>query len=177
MLYTDGACEADFSGVGAVLFMGGLKAWVIEESVPSRLLGLWRCQGTKHAIAQVELLPVWVALKTWAVDLMDTDLLIFTDNACVKDGLVRGCSRNLASRFILFRTSELELRLGVIVWISRVPSHSNPADAQSRMRVEELNSWCEPCRGTPMHAHNASREMDKKGASLSAWHLRDGNGG
>ena len=30
---------------------------------------------------------------------------------------------------------------------------------------------------TPMHAHNASRKMDQRGASLSAWHLRDGNGG
>ena len=101
LLYTDGACESEGSSFGAVLFQVGRAAQVIEGRVPDNLVSRWRRLNVRHAIAQVELLPVLLSLNTWQHTLVGCDLLLFTDNSSVKEGLVTGTSRNLASRELL----------------------------------------------------------------------------
>ena len=145
ILYTDGSCEDNFAGIGAVLFSES-KVEVIEEQLPPPVMECWSRLGIKHAIAQVELVSVWLALKTWASALSSCDLLIFTDNVSVKEGLVKGTSTNLVSRILLFKIAALEVALGLRVWISRVPSKSNPADGPSRGDLSELRSWTTPTK-------------------------------
>eukprot|EP00971_Amphidinium_carterae_P346010 6487256-Amphidinium_carterae.1 len=146
ILYTDGSCESKYSGIGGILFATSSTPRCFEERVPQEILSRWAESGIKHAIAQVELLPVWLALKVWGDLMCDTDVVLYTDNSAAKEGLVKGTSRNLASRAILFRVSELVVDLGIRVWVSRVPSLSNPADAPSRGRTVELQPWCAPVR-------------------------------
>ena len=141
IMYTDGACEGSGSSFGGVLFLPGQVAQVFEGQVPEHLVLAWRRRGISHAIAQVELLPVALALKTWAGVLRGLDLLLFTDNVSAKEGLVRGTSKNLASRELLLCISGLLVELGGRTWVSRVPSASNPADAPSRGKTAELGGW------------------------------------
>ena len=117
---------------------------------PDRLLKRWRDLSIKHAIAQVELLPVAVALNTWREVMFGRDLLVFTDNSSVKEGLVSGTSRNLASRDLLLLISGQLVGLQGRTWIARVPSRSNPADAPSRGRTSELEEWAKVTRVTPL---------------------------
>ena len=140
ILYTDGACEAGKSTFGAVLSIRGSPFQVFEGEVPDRLVERWRRQNVRHAIAQVELLPVLLSLNTWKDNLVGQDLLIFTDNSSVKEGLVTELLPLIAVALV-----GLQSRL----WIARVPSKSNPADAPSRGRVSELEAWTEVVRVTP----------------------------
>ena len=146
LLYTDGACEADGSTFGSVLFDGSSSAQVFEGRVPRELLHKWRRLNVRHAIAQVELLPVLLSLNTWKEKLLGVDLLIFTDNSSVKEALVTGSSKSLASRDLLVLIASILVELHVRLWIARVPSKSNPADAPSRGRVAELEAWTQVAR-------------------------------
>eukprot|EP00971_Amphidinium_carterae_P243204 4829779-Amphidinium_carterae.1 len=132
ILYTDGAVEGSCCGYGAVLAMPGREIRVIKGEVPEATVNHWRSFGIKHCIAQVEMYPVVVAKLTWRRLLAGTDLVLYTDNESVKEALVKGHSANVMSRELLYRNAELDLCLGLRVWVSRVPSESNPADDPSR---------------------------------------------
>ena len=100
ILYADGSLEGDFAGIGAVLFVGDDVEY-IELTVLVDVLESWRVAGSRHAISQVELVPVLVAKLTWADKIKTKDVLHYTDNNSVKDAIVAGNSSNFANRNML----------------------------------------------------------------------------
>ena len=138
ILYTDGSVEDGRARYGAVLFLEGARPRVIQEEVPQYLVDEWFRLGSKHCIAQTELIPVLKAKQTWKNQLRDVDLLHYTDNEAVRGALIRGSTSSLASRDLLQQILLCELELQGRTWVSRIPSESNPADLPSRGRWKEL---------------------------------------
>ena len=99
LVFTDGAVEQEQASCGAVIISrvnGTVKYFgtVIPEAVVSR----WRSQGSGHAVAQAELLPVWLARKVFHEELCGSKAIYFIDNESVKETLIKGTSRSLASK-------------------------------------------------------------------------------
>ena len=137
--YTDGAVEGSWAGAAAILYDPDGDSEFLDFVIDEGFLAEWAALGSSHAVTQCELLPALVARLVWADRLQGRDLLHFTDNAAVKDILVKGSSSSLSCRKMAFRISAEELALNMRSWVCRVPSESNPADAPSRGKTDELH--------------------------------------
>ena len=73
-----------------------------------------------------------VALETFADQLLRTDLFNFTDSEVVEAALVKGYSRKEDICLLVSEFWNLVPRLRIRVFIERVATDSNPADAPSR---------------------------------------------
>ena len=105
--------------------------------------------GHTQIIAQLELLPIYVALLAWRRLFRDPGrrVVVFVDNDAARFGLIRGYSPNLASRALIEATWQQAATLQLAPWFERVPTSGNPADAASRLRPKELASL----RPAPRH--------------------------
>ena len=133
VLFTDGSFEGGRGFCGGVFFRNptsGPEYWGMQVS--EQLIKNWAGLGSIHAIAQCELLPVLIALRTWSSDIQGRYLLVFVDNNAVLDSLIKGNTGCLASLELLSLTCACMMRLGCVPWITRVPSSSNIADGPSR---------------------------------------------
>ena len=151
ILFSDGAFEDGAASAGAVFLSSqssNPEFWGIE--IDKSLVKSWNNQGSNHAIAQAELFPIAVGLETWAEQIRNKYLLIFVDNNAVLDAMIKGNTGCFASLELLSHTCMKLMRLGCVVWITRVPSSSNIADGPSRFdwkTVESIpgGSKVEPC--------------------------------
>ena len=109
-----------------------------EQVFAGKVVG-WLSWGTKHPVFQAELLPVAVAAATWCETLIDRDVLVFLDNEAARYALVKGYSPVASAAKLLGEAWLSFSRSGASVWIARVPSGSNPADAPSRL--QECPGW------------------------------------
>ena len=92
------------------------------------------------AVNQVELHPVTVALSVWSKVLEERDVIFWIDNEAARFGLIKGTSPVPESRTMIEDSWDM-LTLGAIfAWFARVPSSGNPADAPSRLVIDELIS-------------------------------------
>ena len=94
----------------------------------------WLKAGSKHPVYQAELLPVVAAICTWRAVLRDRELLRFIDNEAARHALVKGYSPILSAAKLLGEAWLAIAEVGTAVWVARVPSGSNPADAPSRLQ-------------------------------------------
>ena len=138
LIFTDGAEE---EGENPVIACGGLMLDPLDgareffaEPIPTSLLDEWKAQGNVKVIAQIELLPVLVAKQLWRSRVKLRRVLLFIDNEVAKYACVSMFSESLHSRRILKAIIHEELSTQSWTWYSRVPSHSNPADAASRLK-------------------------------------------
>jgi len=106
--------------------------------VPDRLTKLWASEGSKQLIGQVELIPVLLARRIWAQQTRGRKLIFFLDNEAGREGLVKGFSPAKFSRQILQAIAAEELRAQAWPWYARVSTHSNVADAPSRLEFKAL---------------------------------------
>lgn len=136
LVFTDGAAEEEFQKVthGALLVdtRDGTRAH-FGDVVPDDFVKLWKRNGKKQVISQAELFPVLVAKATWGQMLDDRSVLWFVDNESIRIALVRNFSPVLDNFCLLQFNSKVDLKIGSRNWYSRVPSHSNPSDAASRL--------------------------------------------
>ena len=142
ILYTDGACEEDLITSGALLYdpdTGVSEFWGAE--VPKGLRKEWKAAGVAHAVAQSELYPVLVSLRTWRKVLKSRDVLHFIDNEGVRESLVSGNTRALANLRMLESTVTVATSLGIKFWHARIPSSSNPSDYFSRLSFFSYDQW------------------------------------
>ena len=77
------------------------------------------------------------------------DIIVFTDNSSVKEGLVTGVSKSLALRDLLLLVAKLIVKLQGRMWIATILSKSNPPDGPRRGRTTELDAWADVQRITP----------------------------
>ena len=89
--------------------LGG-KTEFLELVINERLLAEWAELGSSHAVTQCELLPALASRLVWADRLQLQDFLHFTDNAAVKDILVKGSSFGISKEELaLNRTQRMHL--------------------------------------------------------------------
>ena len=138
VIFTDGALEDDNldhgpATVGGIMFLQGSDtAHVFGCEVPAEVLAHWSSDGRHHVIGLVELYGAILALRHWRKHLEGQRVLLFIDNWPALDALVKGDAAVSTWREVLM---VLENPLEVepcYVWIARVASASNVADAPSR---------------------------------------------
>ena len=135
LVFTDGASEEAGTTVGAVIVdtASPRRAWMFGGHVPPELLAVWTAAGSKQVIGQAEIFPVLLARKFLQGKCKHRRILIFVDNDSARQALSKGRSPVPASNAMIQYILSLEMKEPALVWYSRVPTHSNPADAPSRL--------------------------------------------
>ncbi|CAE7285341.1 unnamed protein product [Symbiodinium sp. CCMP2592] len=147
LLFTDGALEDDNldhgpATVGAVMFKPNEpNAYAFGCEVPANVLSHWRSDGKKHVIGLVELYGAILALRHWRKHLDGSRVILFVDNWPALDTLVKGDASVAIWREILMILENPQEASPCYLWIARVPSASNIADAPSRGSLAELSHW------------------------------------
>ena len=143
ILFTDGAleyndCDEPEASVGAVLICPGGAVWYFGCKVPTNTLNSWKIDGREHVIGLVELYACILALRHWKNLIKSERIILFVDNYGAQDCLVKGTASVKVWRELLLVLEEMDDELFQNLWVTRVPSQSNPADFPSRGTVAEL---------------------------------------
>ena len=117
--------------IGAVIFDRRCMAPVQFTACVSQKVKRRWCER-KTQIIPVEMVATIVAVHTFADRLLGTDLFLFTDSEVVEAALVKGYSCKEDLRLLVSEFWNLVQRLHIRVFIDRVATDSNPADAPSR---------------------------------------------
>ena len=88
----------------------------------------------------LEMLASCLAFKIWAASLKNFNLVLYVDNEGAKSAMIAGSSNNRTANELLKVQARSECQLGIVPWVSRVPSHSNVSD-HSRELISELPGW------------------------------------
>jgi hypothetical protein len=153
LLFTDGALEynndSPVATIGAILLSPAGQTWYFGCRVPDEVMNLWRSDGKEHVIGLVELYACVVSLKLWKPLLESQKFVLFIDNYGAQDSLVKGSATVLQWRKLLMILEEMDDELFTCLWVTRVPSHSNPADHPTRGSIKEIAylqpmTRCEP---------------------------------
>eukprot|EP00435_Cladocopium_sp_Y103_P005118 s2086_g1.t1 len=101
------------------------------------------------SIVPVEMVAAVLALETFADRIRGADILLLIDSAAVEGALVKGYSSREDLCKLISVFWELAFKLRVRVFIDRVSTDANPADAPSRdkLSVGEAAGWqtVDPC--------------------------------
>ena len=122
------------------------KVWSCENATCFLSLFCRRCSlhwndtGTSHPVVQAELLAACLCLHLWGPYLRQKLALLWVDNEAVRFSLVNGSAYPASAERMLHRFLLCEQACQVRLWLCRVPSHSNPADAPSRGALPPLCS-------------------------------------
>ena len=132
-LYVDGSWENGFAGIGAVLVdPASHTGRVWEGVVPGHIISQWKKEVGDHLICQIELYAALCMRVHLADFLVDRKLILWTDNDATRLCLVKGRSPSPSMHTMILRFGRTDVDKPCYVWIDRVPSMSNPADAPSR---------------------------------------------
>eukprot|EP00971_Amphidinium_carterae_P086155 1704575-Amphidinium_carterae.1 len=157
ILYTDGSAEhskthqrcglAEFRSsaiamefqVGAVLWNPhtGQKLYTMA-TVPAQVVASWIPK--RQMIGQVELFGAVLGLLAFRDELTDADIIHFVDNDSATSALIKGYSGKQDSARLVGMYWMLAALHRMNVYIDRVESKSNPADAPSRGCKDQLEA-------------------------------------
>ena len=136
IIFTDGAYEPGNpqpATFGAVLVSpSGTPVEMFGEPAPTTLLDDF-LRESQHPIYEMEVLPVVLACKIWTKYIAGSPTVFYLDNTAARSACIKGDGANRATRLMLFEFVKLESRFRILSWFGRVPSHSNLADAPSRL--------------------------------------------
>ena len=108
--------------------LGAGLVLVAEVKVPDALVAMWSSKGRKQLSTHLELFPILVGLHRLAPLLRNRKALLFVDNNCVRDAVIKGSSK-VDDVFAMLSSISTILNTCVLsLWTTRVPSKSNPAD-------------------------------------------------
>ena len=153
LVFSDGACEGEQFGkvtVGAVIFDTiSKKAKMFGDTVPNDLVEVWKSEGKIQTIGQAEILPVVLSRIAFEEEMRHRRVFYFIDNDSARMALIRGCSNSHSSMKLISVMIQLECKTQSWAWFARVPTHSNPGDGPSRLRLvphpENLNAEVIQC--------------------------------
>ena len=135
LVFTDGACnQEDMTGsVGGVIYdPSGSCASFFGEAVPTAIMeDLFR--RSKNPIHELEVLPVLIASLAWGHHFTCAQVVYYIDNESARMAYIRGPGETVRASLLVQSFVENEAAQQHRVWFGRVPSHSNPADAPSRL--------------------------------------------
>ena len=141
LIFTDGACEGDNNksgSVGGVLV--GPNGQILEHfssEVPSCYMSTL-LKNSENPIYELELLPIYIALRLWSHKLISSHVVMYVDNDAARAALCKGYGATSAAQNIVQKIMEQECRCELKTWFARVPTHSNIADGPSRLQCEEV---------------------------------------
>ena len=143
LLFTDGAEEGPIDN--SVASCGAFLVDPVDSLrecfgavIDNALVAEWKSDGATKIIAQAELLPIVVSKRLWSKRLYRRRVLCFVDNESAKFACINMDSPSIHNRNILMALACEETRVQTWTWYSRVPSHSNPSDAASRMDLKTM---------------------------------------
>ena len=110
----------------------GTPVEMFGEPIPTTLLDEFLLES-QHPIYEMEVLPVILACKIWTKYIAGSPTVFYLDNTAARSACIKGDGANRATRVMLFEFVKLESRFRILSWFGRVPSHSNLADAPSRL--------------------------------------------
>ncbi|CAE7347850.1 unnamed protein product [Symbiodinium microadriaticum] len=117
------------------------RAYVFGCQVPNEVLSHWRSDGRHHVIGLIELYPAILALRHWRRHLEGQRVLLFIDNWPALDAIVKGDAAVPTWREVLMVLENPQEVEPCYLWVARVASSSNIADAPSRGSLKELAPW------------------------------------
>ena len=134
-IFTDGACEPDqaLGSVGGVILdQSGKCINFFGEQVPASLMEKLMARS-KNPIHDLEVLPIFLAATLWGGVFKAGQVVYYVDNESARMAYIRGSGETPMSSAVISRFVILESQFQHKVWFARVPSHSNLADAPSRL--------------------------------------------
>eukprot|EP00435_Cladocopium_sp_Y103_P012737 s4229_g3.t1 len=140
IIFTDGAYEpesatpATFGGV--LISPGGVPVECFGECIPNSFLQELLSES-KHPIYELEVLPIVLACKLWVQHIAGSPTVFYLDNVAARASYIKGDGATRATRITLSEFVRMEARFRILSWFGRVPSHSNIADAPSRLDFAE----------------------------------------
>jgi len=136
-IYVDAAYEpSGFSGVGGmVLNSQGKCLGYFSEEVQCDLISKIKREDQETVIFELEGLAIAVALHVFSEHIKGRRVVVFTDNKSAQSCLIKCKSDNAHMNLIIRHICSTEERLGLMTWVERVPSQSNPADELSRKSI------------------------------------------
>ena len=140
-VFSDGAFEESSKHpgtVGGVLYSEvGVPLAFFSEIVPQKLIDRY-LENSRNPIYSVQLLGALVSILLWAKLFPHRYVVSYLDNEAARAALIKAWSQvDDANRIIKLYVNE-EVRFFWKPWFGRVPTHSNPADAPSRLDTSDL---------------------------------------
>jgi hypothetical protein len=134
LIFTDGACEADGTTIGGVIFDGDSAPELFGARIAEKTVKSWCTKlDQTQVIGQAELFPLLIARHTWAKKLRDRRVIYFIDNDAARLGMIKAYSPVLPSLEIISRCLNWDHTNNSVSWYARVPTASNIADDPSRL--------------------------------------------
>ena len=119
--------------MAGVLCHGNGRPWQFwRAQVPTSLVNKWLADGVQHPIMQCELLAAAVSLAVWGPVLSSSHLTLWIDNDAARRSIVASQAYPQSNWLIVQGCLCAEVDY---IWVARVPSVSNPADAPSRGEI------------------------------------------
>ena len=153
-IFTDACYESEAvswkSGVGGVCFESWDGPWeffsleLFDEDL--EFLGV---NHKKQVIFEAETLAAVISFMLWSLKFSSKRCHLFVDNEGTKFSLISGTSENSTVAELVEQFTAFELKQHCYLWVSRVPSYSNIADAPSRNDLSMLKK---------MKANDVSKE-------------------
>ena len=145
-LFTDGSFENGRGCMAGVLCRGSGHPWQYwRAEVPQGLVCRWRQDGVEHPIMQCELLAAAISLSLWGPVISSSFVTLWIDNDAARHSIIAANSYPESNRLIVQACLRAETDFSLRMWVARVPSISNPADAPSCrnlvLSMTLLNSW------------------------------------
>ena len=142
LIFTDGACEGDVpsGSIGGVLVAPNHRVvhhfgCLAPDNVMSLLLA-----HSSHPIHELEMIPILVSFQLWRNLLQGCQVVHYIDNESVRMALLRGSGETPVARMVANSIMAAEFESRTKSWYARVVSHSNIADAPSRLDFDQLHS-------------------------------------
>ena len=138
-VYVDASFEpGKSSGLGGlVLDSSGQCLGCFSEEISQELVSKIKREDQQTVIFELEGLAIAVALEVFKEHIKGKRLVVFTDNSGAQASLIKCKSTHHHMNLIVMSICSLEESLGLMTWIERVPSISNPADELSRKKLLE----------------------------------------
>ena len=106
------------------------KFWKLQ--VPPGLVNKWARDGVERPIMQCELLAAAVSLSVWGPVMASSSLTLWIDNDADRHAIIAAHAFPESNRLIVESCLRSEADYSLRMWVARVPSISNPADAPSQ---------------------------------------------
>ena len=138
-LFTDGSFESGRGEMAGVLCRGSGHPWQFwRAKVPAKLVARWSQDGVERPIMQCELLAAAVSLGLWGSVLSASHVTLWIDNDAARHSIISAQAYPRSNMLIVQSCLVSEVDYNLRIWIARVPSISNPADAPSRGEIPEF---------------------------------------
>ena len=133
-LLTDGSFENGRGCMAGVLCRGSGHPWQYwRAEVPQGLVCRRRQDGVEHPIMQCELLAAAISLSLWGPVISSSFVTLWIDNDAARHSIIAANSYPESNRLIVQACLRTETDFSLRMWVARVPSISNPADAPSKL--------------------------------------------